>query len=252
MPIRAVVFDLFDTLVDLRFEDLPTLEHEGKRLPASSRQVHAALAERADVDFDTFNEALLAGVRAFGESHFSQDREVTTFERFSDVLTRVGVTDSELAERMTQIHMGALRAVVRIPSHHAPLLDVLRGSVRTGLCSNFSHSETAQEILDASRFTERLDAVVVSDALGLRKPHPRIFEAVMSRLEVGPDEVLHVGDSLRADVGGAAALGIRTAWVTRRIRDPEVRLAEHTGAKPDHAIADLAELPDLLAALESS
>jgi putative hydrolase of the HAD superfamily len=249
VPIRAVVFDLFDTLVDLRFEDLPTVEHDGRRLPASSRRVHAAVAERVEIDFDAFNQALLAGVRAFGESHFAQHREVPTFERFTDVLARVGLEDAELAERLTRIHMAALRSVVRIPSHHAPLLDQLRRRVRTGLCSNFSHSPTAQEILDSSRLAERLDAVVVSDALGLRKPHPRIFEAVMARLDVGPGEVLHVGDSLRADVGGAAALGIRTVWLTRRVPDPETALAEHEGPRPDHAIQDLAELPALLDAL---
>ena len=246
VPIRAVVFDLFDTLVDLRFEDLPSVEHAGQRLPASARRVHAAVAERVEIGFDAFNQAMLAGVRAFGESHYSQHREVPTFERFTDLLARVGLEDPELAERLTRIHMAALRSVVRVPSHHAPLLDVLRERVRTGLCSNFSHSPTAQEILEASQLAERLDAVVVSDALGLRKPHPRIFEAVMARLDVGPEEVLHVGDSLRADVGGAAALGIRTAWVTRRVRDPQAALAEHEGARPDHAIADLAELPELL------
>jgi putative hydrolase of the HAD superfamily len=249
VPIRAVVFDLFDTLVDLRFEDIPTLEHDGRRLPASARRVHAALLERAEIDFDAFDEAMLAGVRAFGESHFAQHREVTTFERMSDVLARLGLEDPQLAERMTEIHMAALQAVVRVPGHHAALLDELRGRVRTGLCSNFSHSATAEGILAVSGFDERLDAVVVSDALGMRKPHPRIFEEVMGRLGVGPAEVLHVGDSLRADVGGAAALGIRTAWVTRRIADPDTRLAEHEGPAPDHAIADLAELPALLDAL---
>jgi HAD superfamily hydrolase (TIGR01549 family) len=246
VTIRAVVFDLFDTLVDLRFEDLPTVEHGGQRLPASARRVHAVVAERVEIDFDAFNQAMLAGVRDFGESHFSRHREVPTFERFSDVLARLGLEDAELAQRMTRIHMAALRSVVRIPSHHAPLLDELRRRVRTGLCSNFSHSPTAEEILEAGRLAERLDAVVVSDALGMRKPHARIFEAVMARLDVGPQEVLHVGDSLRADVGGAAALGIRTAWITRRVRDPEAALAEHEGPPPDHAIRDLAELPALL------
>jgi HAD superfamily hydrolase (TIGR01549 family) len=249
VPIRAVVFDLFDTLVDLRFEDLPTVEHAGQRLPASSRRVHAAVAERIEIDFDTFNQALLAGVRDFGESHYARHREVPTFERMSDVLARIGLEDVELAERLTRIHMAALRSVVRIPSHHAPLLDDLRRRVRTGLCSNFSHSPTAEEILDAARLSERLDAVVVSDALGMRKPHPSIFEAVLARLSVGPEEVLHVGDSLRADVGGAAALGIRTAWITRRVRDPESALAGHEGPRPDHAIRDLSELPALLDAL---
>ncbi len=246
MPIRAIVFDLFDTLVDLRFEDLPSEEFEGHRIPASIRRVHGAVAERVDIDFGAFAEAVRAGVRDFGESHYAKHREVPTFERFTDTLARVGVTDPELAERMTQIHMAALRATVRVPSHHNEILDALRARVRTGLCSNFSHSETAQGILDVSRLAERLDAVVVSDAVGWRKPHAGIFEEVMDRLGVAPDEVIHVGDSLRADVGGASALGIRTVWITRRIREPDARLSEHEGPHPDHAIADLSELPALL------
>jgi len=42
-------------------------------------------------------------------------------------------------------------------------------------------------------------------------------EAVLAELGVAPAETLHVGDSLSADIGGAAPLGIRTAWITRRI-----------------------------------
>jgi FMN phosphatase YigB (HAD superfamily) len=49
-----------------------------------------------------------------------------------------------------------------------------------------------------------------------------------------------VGDNLAADVAGAAALGIRTVWITRRVADPAAALAKHTGARPDHQIADLA------------
>jgi len=93
------------------------------------------------------------------------------------------------------------------------------------------------------------DAVLVSDAFGLRKPRREIFEAVLEQLGVPPGETLHVGDSLRADVGGARAAGLRTAWITRRIADPEKALREHQGPLPDHALADLAELPALLESL---
>jgi FMN phosphatase YigB (HAD superfamily) len=57
-----------------------------------------------------------------------------------------------------------------------------------------------------------------------------------------------VGDSLRADVAGAAQLGMRTAWLTRRVKDPRAALAAHEGPAPDFTIADLAELPALLRA----
>jgi hypothetical protein len=64
---------------------------------------------------------------------------------------------------------------------------------------------------------------VVSDAFGLRKPRAEIFAEVVTRLGVAPAETLHVGDSLRADVAGAANAGLRTAWITRRVSDVPAR-----------------------------
>jgi FMN phosphatase YigB (HAD superfamily) len=58
--------------------------------------------------------------------------------------------------------------------------------------------------------------------------------------------VLHVGDSLTADVAGASARGMKTAWLTRRVPDREAALKDYDGPKPDHVIADLAELEPLL------
>jgi len=246
VPIRAVVFDLFDTLVDLRAEDLEMEEYRGRRIPASARATHALVQARHGVDFETFQQAMLEGMHALHESHLAHDREVTTLLRFTDALGRLGIEDAELAERMSTTHMGVLKSVVRAPAHHRSVLDALGERVRVGLCSNFSHSETAHQVLREAGFDERLDAIVVSDAFGLRKPRPEIFLETLTRLGVAPEETLHVGDSLRADVGGAAAAGIRSVWITRRVKEPERALAEHEGSQPDHRVADLSDLISLL------
>jgi FMN phosphatase YigB (HAD superfamily) len=88
---------------------------------------------------------------------------------------------------------------------------------------------------------------VISADHGLRKPRREIFESTLAALGVAPEEAVHVGDNLKADVSGAAALGIRTVWITRRVGDPATALARHTGMRPDHVIADLAELESVLA-----
>jgi HAD superfamily hydrolase (TIGR01509 family) len=144
--------------------------------------------------------------------------------------------------------MGVLREQVRVPAHHAPLLAELASLRAIGLCSNFSHSETAVSILEQAGLARHLAAVVISDAVGLRKPRREIFEAVLARLGVAPEQTLHVGDSLRADVVGAAGLGIKTAWLTRRVKDPRAALEAYQGPAPDFTIRDLAELPALLGA----
>jgi putative hydrolase of the HAD superfamily len=119
---------------------------------------------------------------------------------------------------------------------------------RLGLCSNFSDTETAREVLAKAGFDSLLSSIAVSEAVGIRKPRREIFEAAIAGLGVPASECIHVGDSLRADVSGAAALGMRTAWITRRLDDPDAELAKHEGPAPTWRIRDLAELPAILAA----
>jgi putative hydrolase of the HAD superfamily len=248
VPIRAVVFDLFDTLVDLDWDNLPRAEHKGRPLPPSVPALHQATRSRLAISLEDFVEALAAVDVAFRDSHYAQDREVPTELRFETLARRLGLADPELPGLLTSVHMGVFREQVRVPAHHAKLLAELASLRAVGLCSNFSHSQTAVGILEQAGIAPHLRAVVISDAVGLRKPRREIFEAVLARLGVAPEETLHVGDSLRADVVGAAGLGIKTAWLTRRVKDPRAALEGYEGPAPDFTIRDLAELPALLGA----
>jgi putative hydrolase of the HAD superfamily len=248
VQIRAVVFDLFDTLVDLDWESLPRAEHEGRPLPPSVPALHEAACARLAVTLKDFVAALAEVDVAFRESHYAQDREVPTELRFETLARRLGASDPELPGLLTSVHMGVFRGQVRVPAHHAEVLAELASLRAIGLCSNFSHSKTALSILDEAGLARHFGALVISDAVGLRKPRREIFEAVLGRLGVEPAQALHVGDSLRADVVGAAGLGMKTAWLTRRIKDPGAALEAHEGPAPDFTIRDLAELPSLLGA----
>lgn len=53
-----------------------------------------------------------------------------------------------------------------------------------------------------------VDAVVTSAEAGEPKPSPRIWELALERLDVGPAQAVHVGDS-GADAEGAHAAGLR-------------------------------------------
>jgi 2-haloacid dehalogenase len=84
-------------------------------------------------------------------------------------------------------------------------------------------------------------AVVTSEETRSYKPDARIFEVALQRTGWRRAHVLHVGDSLHSDVGGAAAVGLRTGWVNRvqRIHD----IGNHA---PDYEFADLLDLCALL------
>ena len=246
MPIRAVSLDLFDTLVDMHMDRLPRVEIAGRLTPSTYGLLHAASVQWHGLEFERFAAELGALDRELRASYFAEDRELPTLERFLAFGRRLGAGGSEMAQALTLTHMGAVREHVTHVAHHPELLARLRGRVRLAVCSNFSHSQTARFVLERARLLAHFDPVVISEDVGIRKPRAEIFEAVLAGLGLAPGEVLHVGDSLSADVAGAAARGMRTAWLTRRVPDPDAALREYTGPKPDRVIADLAELEPLL------
>ena len=249
MAIRAIVFDLFDTLVDLSMESLPRTRVGGREFPSTLEGLHRAATEggmRPDLDLEEFAAVLLDIDRAHRKTRHAENREFPTIERFEILCHRLDLHAPGLPEALTQIHMKLLRSCASLPGHHPEVLRALRRRVPLALCSNFSHSETALAILEDYGLAPHLDVVVISEDVGFRKPDASIFEIVLERLGVAPGEALHVGDNLDADVGGASGAGMQTAWLTRRVRDPLRRLEAHDGKAPQYEIGDLGELAALV------
>ena len=246
MAIRAVVFDLFDTLVDLSMEDLPRVQVRGREIPSTMAALHEAALEGKEITFDDFADALIDVDQRHRKSHYDNDRELPTLERFRILCEQIQLPHSEFAQRLTDVHMGMIYRCASTPAHHVDVMSNLAEKARLGLCSNFSDSATARRILTESGLVETLHSLVISEDVGIRKPHPGIFEEILKELDVTPEETLHVGDNLTADVIGASGLGIRTAWITRRIADPARALDQHQGPAPDWQIHDLAELESLI------
>ena len=246
MPIRAVVFDLFDTLVDLSMEDLPRVQIRGREYPSTMGALHEAVREAREISFDDFADALIDVDLRHRETHYEKHRELPTRERFRVLCDEIDLPHSDFVERLTSVHMGMVHSCASTPGHHVDVMSDLAQKARLGLCSNFTDSATARRILVESGLADTLHSLVISEDVGVRKPHPEIFEAILGELGVSPQEALHVGDNLSADVVGASRVGIRTVWITRRIKDPAAALDRHEGPEPDWQIHDLSELADLL------
>jgi len=246
VAVRALSIDLFDTLVDVHMDRLPSVEIGGRSTPSTYGLLHAASVQWHGLEFERFAAELGAIDRELRKAYYAEHRELPTLARFMAFGQRVGAPGLEMAETLTRTHMAAIREHVTFPAHHAPLLARLRGRVRLAVCSNFSHGETARILLREAGLLEHFDPIVISDEIGIRKPRAEIFEAVLERLGAAPEEVLHIGDSLSADVAGAASLAMHTAWLTRRISDPEAALRQYAGPAPEHVISDLAQLESVL------
>lgn len=87
-------------------------------------------------------------------------------------------------------------------------------------------------------FSALLDAILISEAEGLRKPDAALFRRALQTTGLAAHETIHVGDHPVNDVAGAQGAGLRAVW----LRDDH--WPEPPGA--DAVIASLAQLPGLL------
>ncbi len=246
MPLRAIVFDLFDTLVDLSMSGLPMVTVGERRFPSTVGALHELVSEHTEISLEALGDAIWDVDKALRAPRAAEGKELPTLERMQALAEHIGIRDEKLATRLTGTHMRLLRGQVTALDHHPEVIAALKErDLRVGVCSNFSHSQTALRVLEDADLRWQFDAIIISDAVTWRKPRPEIFQATLASLGVSAEETLHVGDSLKADVAGAQPLGIRTAWITRQIEDPDGALAEYEGPAPDHVIADLSELTEL-------
>ncbi|SFS69116.1 HAD family hydrolase [Halostagnicola kamekurae] len=87
-----------------------------------------------------------------------------------------------------------------------------RGPV--GLITN-GGEQTQTKKLEALGLLDAFDAEVFVDPTNGVPPKPDStpFELALSALEVDPTETIHIGDNLHADVAGANAMGMDSAWI---------------------------------------
>ncbi len=128
--------------------------------------------------------------------------------------------------------------------HLAQTLAHLRkAGYRIGLVSNTGRTwgRYLRPIQDELGVGKYFDARVFSDEVRARKPDRRIFERALERLHLEPEEVVHIGDDVEADVAGAKGMGMRAVWFNTGFW-PEARTD-----RADAEIRDHKELPEVLA-----
>jgi 2-haloalkanoic acid dehalogenase type II len=220
--VGAITFDAFGTIID----------------PGRDVLIRIARAACADHRPELDPEALLA---TWDRYFIGREAEafVTLAEITEDSLGKAfrehGIEGDPrpYVDRLVGLWRGA-KAYAEVPA----VLAALDGFPRA-VVSNADH-EFLVDVLGRNGL--RFDAVITSESARTYKPRPRIFEAALESLRVEPRDVVHVGDSLHADIAGASRLGIRTVWVNRA----GVRRGP-ADPMPDAEANDLTALPELIA-----
>ncbi len=215
--IRAVLFDLDETLIDrtetmrrflfgqhLRFTDLHSC--------TDKEYAEACLGHQQN----GYADKLAAFTSACFDLGFSSDRLAA--ELFEDFKDRYG--------KEPILFAGAQST-----------LETLSECYHIGLVSN-GRTKGQMAKIEASGIAKYFSSICISESVGCKKPDPEIFLACLRELSVPPSEAVFVGDNPQMDIEPAKALGMRAVWLKNE-HFPEPAFC-------DGVIMSIEELPELL------
>jgi len=221
-PIRAVFFDLDDTLCDT----IGTRE-------ARARLAFECLCRmRRDLDVNALVRRAL--------------------EPLAEPRSAVGVRGVLAELELMDTEAGA-EALEALRYYYQPLylfdgvretLAELMMSYELGVITNWESEEEQRRKVEHLALDTSFRHFIVSDSVGHAKPDPRIFERACKLAEVAPREAVFVGDRLDVDVAGAKAAGMRAIWFNHWGGS-----LDGAAIEPDAVIERFGELPVVLAEL---
>jgi HAD superfamily hydrolase (TIGR01459 family) len=198
------------------------------------REAYDAIVSSGDV-----TRAIIAarkGQRAF---HVGPARDVPMFDGLDAPLTPIESADYVVCS-------GLFDDSTEIPQDYIPLIAAMRARELPMVCANPDIVvERGDKLVYCAGAIADLYAEAGGSVLYAGKPYRPIYEQALAAArsvragETTPERVLAIGDSVRTDLGGAAAFGIDCLFVTRGIH------AEELGGREQ---PDVAALGDIFAA----
>jgi len=229
LNVQAVIFDLFGTLVP----GFSTISYDA---------VLRAMAEDLGVAAPEFNR--------IWNGEMWPDRVIGRFRDAADSIVRacagLGVRPSPDA-----VQTALSRRLAYERSLLTPFPDVVDacarlrgGGLRIGLISN-----CAMELVPLwheSDLARLFDVSILSAAVHLAKPDPRIYRLACEGLGVPPAACLYVGDGSDRELSGARDVGMRPVLVARSLDEAYDPERPDVDAWQGAVVRRIADVPDLL------
>lgn len=227
MVVRAVVFDLFNTL---------TAPVDDAEFRASVR----AMGLAAGVDPDGFTKGWFDLWRERFDGTFG-----TTEADVRGVCAAMQArVDSAAVERAAEIRVEFERRTLKPRADAVATLARVRTlGFKTALISDCSAD--VPDLWPTTPYAALIDEPVFSCVEGFIKPDPRIYRRACERLGAAAEDCLYVGDGGNRELTGAARVGMRAVL----IRTPEERVASYDSERRSwrgEAIDTLSEIPGLI------
>ena len=233
MMVRAVLFDLDDTLFDHR--------HCARAALAELHNAHPPLQAFEFAEFERLHARFLEELHhrvLIGELKLDDARR----ERFRRLFEAAGMTpDEQLVAGAAAAYRDGYQKIRQPVAGAARLLGLVRQRAPVAIVSN-NLLEEQQDKLRHCGLDRYVDVLVVSEEAGTSKPDPEIFHLALRRLDCRPEEAVMIGDSWAADVVGAIEAGIRPIWFNplgRPSPDPRASVEEIRSLEPPDGVLSL-------------
>lgn len=234
MVIKAVIFDYIGTLVE------PT----NYTLQESKIKLHNALCQAGlTTNIDEFMDAYTKTHEKYRIIRYEQLKEVTNAIWVSEALTNIQcpatLGDARLKEGLNVFFQDFVDSL-KLRPYAKRLIKKASEYFKIGLVSNFTYAPAIHASLRKLHIDKFFNAIVISEAIGWRKPHGIIFKEVLRALNIKPEEAVLIGDSPTEDINGAKAVGMRTILVASRF-NTLINVEKHC-EKPDLIFKDLEQI----------
>jgi putative hydrolase of the HAD superfamily len=238
-PLRAALVDFGYTLVHYEVPDALLLE--------SYREAEALLATRYPDKLPPTGLVLRVARHVLAAVTASYERgEIEELDHhllLAEALAQHGYEPGlDLLGELLDLEQAAFVRHLLVPeATHAALAQLRARGLRLGLVSNVSIPGTLmRRALDTLDLACYFDVAVFSSEVGVRKPHPRIYETVLAGLGVEPAQAVFIGDRVLEDIRGPQALGLRAVLTHEYRQEPP------NGVQPDALVHRFADFPQVL------
>ena len=190
MPYKAIIFDLYGTLVD----NFSSQAYD---------QVQEQMAKVLNIPYPKFRQVMLETIndKSSGGYHAVEDNILEICRRLS-----VKVNTTQI-EQVVTLHYEFSESTLVIDPTILKALDILKSNdLLLGLITNCR--PPIPSAFRQSPLAQYIDNPVFSCEERIRKPVPRIYQIACERLKVKPQECLYVGDGSGEELTGAAAAGM--------------------------------------------
>ena len=247
MVLKAVLFDLDDTLIDWSKLSVDWRAKDLRHVDAVFRFVHehgAALNVPVEVIQENFSrrtrDAWSVARATLRAPHFGQ--------LLMDTLDHFGLTRSEalsMAACLNAHGWGAIEGVYVFPDVPPALEELRQHGIEIGIVTNSHQPATMRDHelrdYDLLKHFPQVHTRITAADVGYLKPHPFIFNHALKAIGATAEETVFVGDNIVADVSGAQKVGMKAVLRVNAEEPPLSSMIE-----PDAKIKNLGELLNVL------